>query len=217
VGIFGVGRTFISSCGFGFMRTSAPINSRVPLSVFGLRAMSEEHDYARVGSDHLRAIGAIIVNFSAIEWTMDLAILSFYGIPLDRGLVFTSTFSFQNRLSLLRIFAGAGAIPSKQDTSELSALLNKIESAYGKRNEIAHGFWNPTNHEKIIRRMAIKSKGRKLRCLDEKVTLRELEDCARNLTAICGAFTVLTRRLGAALGYSPETGGKAQMKQNLAD
>ena len=175
--------------------------------------MSKLSPYAHIGEDHLRAIGAIVTNFSGIEWAMDIAILAFYGIPLDRGLVFTSTFSFPYRLSLMRIIAQGGAIPKKADADALSSLLTKIEAAYGKRNEIAHGFWNATKHDKIIRRMAIKSKNGKLKCIDEKVSLGELEETATNLAEICAAFVTLTKRLGAERGYSPETGGKAQSPQ----
>jgi hypothetical protein len=76
-----------------------------------------------VSDHHLRAIGAVVVNWQAIEMVMELTILGLYEISPDRGLVITSNLSFQNKLTILQILALRGAVTDKGDPASIRHAL----------------------------------------------------------------------------------------------
>jgi hypothetical protein len=96
-----------------------------------------------VSDDHLRAIGAVTVNWTAIEMVVELTILGLYEISPDRGLVITSNLGFQNKLTILQILALRGAVTDKDAAAELTQILKRIEASSKDRNRIVHGLWGP--------------------------------------------------------------------------
>jgi len=149
-----------------------------------------------IGDAHLRAIGAICVNWSVIEMGMELAILGLYEIDSRRGLPLTANIGFQSRLALLRILATQGAIKDTDEAKACTKILNRIEAAYPKRNAAAHGLWEPTKVPQVARRMSIRAKGARLRCTNEPVTVAELEEIATMLLVLHVDFADLMKRLG---------------------
>src|SRR5205823_13129487 len=109
-----------------------------------------------MSDNHLRAIGAIVVNWSGLEMLMELAILGFYDITLDRGLVLTSNIGFQSRLTLLRILATKGGIKDPTEAQACKQILNRLEAAYARRNAAAHGLWSAGAAQGLARRTAIR-------------------------------------------------------------
>src|SRR5581483_9550408 len=94
--------------------------------------------------DHLAAIGATAVTWSAIESAMELTILGLYEIDAGRGLVLTSNLSFHARMSLLRILANEGAITDPHLAEEMKAIIPRLDAGFGERNTIVHGLWGPS-------------------------------------------------------------------------
>jgi hypothetical protein len=111
---------------------------------------------------HLRAIGAVVVNWSALEMAMEIMILGLYEVAPNRGLVLTSNLSFQNKLTILRILATKGAIKDDAEAQKCVDLLKRIEDAYVKRNIVAHGLWSSGKVQGLARRMSIRVRGRRL-------------------------------------------------------
>jgi hypothetical protein len=145
---------------------------------------------------HLRAIGAIVVNWQAIEMVMELTILGLYEISPDRGLVITSNLSFQNKLTILQILALRGAVTDKGEADNLSAILSRIEAASRDRNRIVHGLWGSSKIQGLASLKAIRVRGRRLITVDEKVPLSEIEDIARNLLDLRFDLSALAVRIG---------------------
>jgi hypothetical protein len=131
--------------------------------------------------NHLRAIGAVVVNWSTLEVLMELFILGLYEITPDRGLVITSNLSFQNKLTILRVLATRGAIKDADEAKSFAGLLDRIEKAHQKRNAIAHGWWSAGNADGLARRMAIRVRGRRLSTESEQVPLMDVEAVANDL------------------------------------
>lgn len=128
-----------------------------------------------VSEAHLRAIGGIVVCWSHIEMAMEVAICGLYEISPDRGLVLTSNIGFQSRIILLRVLATRGATADKGIASALTALLARIEAASADRNAAAHGTWSGTADPDTARRMAIRVRGNRLRCVDDRIEIAQLE------------------------------------------
>jgi hypothetical protein len=149
-----------------------------------------------LGDAHLRAIGAICVNWSVIEMAMEIAILGLYEIDTGRGLPLTANIGFQSRLALLRILATQGAIKDAENSKACTKILNRIADAYPQRNAAAHGLWEPTKVPQVARRMSIRAKGARLRCTNEPITVAELEDIAVAFLDLHSDFAALMKRMG---------------------
>ncbi len=154
-----------------------------------------------LSDDHLRAIGAAIVNWNAIEIVMEVMILGLYEVAPNRGLVLTANISFQNKLTILRILSEQGAIQNATEAKALSALLVRIEEAHKKRNTVVCMAYGPkVKAEGLASRMAIRVRGRRLTTVNEQVSLAEAE-------AIATEFLDLWLELGRCavkLGVRPE-------------
>jgi hypothetical protein len=151
-----------------------------------------------VNDDHLRAIGAVMVNWSALEMVMETLILGLYEIKPDRGLVLTANLSFQNKLTILRILATKGAIKEAGEMDQAVALLKKIEDAHIERNKIAHGLWSHGKADGLATRHAIRVRGRRLVTISEQIPLSEVEGIARLFVDLQFELLDLAQRLGAA-------------------
>jgi hypothetical protein len=151
---------------------------------------------SNVSDDHLRAIGAVMVNWTVIEFVMEAMILGLYEINPDRGLVLTSNLSFQNKLTILRVLALRGAIKDATEAQFCVDLLKRIEDAHVERNKVAHGLWTGSKVQGVARRMAIRVRGRRLTTIDEKVSLSELEGVAATFLVVSTDLTRLAERLG---------------------
>jgi hypothetical protein len=149
-----------------------------------------------VSDHHLRAIGAVVVNWQALEMVMELIILGLYEITPDRGLVITSNLSFPNKLTILRILALRGAVTDKDEAKNLTKLLDRIEAGSKARNGIVHGLWSASPVQGLAERKAIRVRGRRLSAVTEKVPLSEVEDVARSLLDLRFDLSELAVRLG---------------------
>jgi hypothetical protein len=149
-----------------------------------------------VNDHHLRAIGAVVVNWQAIEMVMELTILGLYEISPDRGLVITSNLSFQNKLTILQILALRGAVTDKDEANNLTDILKRIEAASRERNRIVHGLWGSSKVQGLASLKAIRVRGRRLTTVDEKISLSEVEDIARNLLDLRFDLSGLAVRIG---------------------
>jgi hypothetical protein len=145
---------------------------------------------------HLRAIGAVIVNWNAIEMAMELAILGLYEVTADRGMVLTANISFQNKLTILRILATRGAIKDQTEAKSFVSLLERIEKAHIKRNEIAHGLWAKGKADGLATRMAIRVRGRRLSTISEQIPLADIEAIASDFADAWGELIDASNRLG---------------------
>lgn len=151
-----------------------------------------------LSDDHLRAIGAVIVNWNAIEIVLEILMLGIYQIPLTRGLVFTTNLSFQNKLTILRICGAHGAIEEDSKKLEFAAFLDRIEAAYKKRNIVAHGNWAGGKVQGLAKRMAVRVRGRKLSTVSEQVPLSYLEGMATEFLELHGDLTAWVRFFGVS-------------------
>src|SRR5216683_1315174 len=149
-----------------------------------------------VSDYHLRAIGAVVVNWQAIEMVMELTILGLYEITPARGLVITANLSFPNKLTILRILALRGAVTDTGEAKNLTDILERIEAASRDRNRIVHGLWGPSKVQGLASLKDIRVRGRRLRTVDEKVPLSEVEDIARNLLDLRFDLSALAVRIG---------------------
>ena len=149
-----------------------------------------------VSDEHLRAIGAIVVNWSALELVMELMILSLYEIEIRRGLILTSNLSFQNKLTILRVLATHGAIKDKVEARACNSLLDRIDKAHIKRNIVAHGWWAAGKVQGLAKRMAIHVRGRRLSTTSEQVPLSDLEVSANAILVLHADLRALSKRLG---------------------
>ena len=149
-----------------------------------------------VSDYHLRAIGAVVVNWQAIEMVMELTMLGLYEISPDRGLVITSNLSFPNKLTILRILALRGAVTDADEAKNLTKLLDRIENASKDRNKIVHGLWSSSPVQGLAERKAIRVRGRRLSAVTEKVPLAEVEDVACELLNLRFDLSALAVRIG---------------------
>jgi hypothetical protein len=125
-----------------------------------------------VSDYHLRAIGAVVVNWQAIEMVMELTILGLYEISSDRGLVITSNLSFQNKLTILQILALRGAVTDKGEANNLTEILKRIEVANKERNKIVHGLWGSSEVQGVASLKAIRVRGRRLALYRKQLLLK---------------------------------------------
>ncbi|MES2030883.1 MAG: hypothetical protein V4477_17010 [Pseudomonadota bacterium] len=153
-----------------------------------------------VSDDHLRAIGAVIVNWTAVEIVMELTILGLYEIPTDRGLVITSNLTVQNKLAMLRILATKGAIKDTATIEKMLDILKRIEAGAADRNRVAHSMWQPGKVQGLAQRLEIRVRGRRLDTPNEQVPLSEVEGIALSLLDLRSELA----ELAAALGFRPE-------------
>jgi hypothetical protein len=157
-----------------------------------------------VSDDHLRAIGAVVVNWNGVEVIMELMILGLYEIAPNRGLILTSNLSFQNKLTILRILANGGAIQDGTEKRNLIAMLERLEQGHTKRNTIAHGVWADGKVQGLARRMAIRVRGRRLSTIDEQIPLMDVEKIANEFLALRLELGALAVRLGLHPELAPE-------------
>ena len=148
-------------------------------------------------SDHLAAIGAVAVLWTAIEASMQTIILGLYEIDLNRGLVLTNNLSFHARLSLLRILAGEGAIEDAALAEQMKSILTRIDTAFGIRNAVIHGLWGMSEKPGIARRASIRARGKKLQTLMDDYSAADLWKIADDLAALVREFAALERRFEA--------------------
>lgn len=157
---------------------------------------------APISEAHLQLIGSVVAVWSAIEMNMEITICGLYDINTDRGLVLTSNIGFQSRVSLLRILGKRGGIKDSVLAEQFLKLLTRIEAGYAERNTVAHGVWMGTPDPQIARRMSIRAKGDRLRCIDEQVSVEQLVEVAERLDDLRRDFVALTLKLGIR-GPSP--------------
>lgn len=146
--------------------------------------------------DHLAAVGAVAAYWTAVESLMETTILGLYEIDAGRGLVLTANLTFHARLSLLQILARGGAVAAPDLTEELVKLLGRVDAAFGERNEIVHGLWGPTKKPGIVRRYAIRARGKKLQTLAKDYSAANLWEIADRIGALLRDFADLADRLG---------------------
>ncbi|HXP30177.1 MAG TPA: hypothetical protein VN832_03740 [Stellaceae bacterium] len=145
--------------------------------------------------DHLAAIGAVAVMWTAIEGLMESTILGLYEIDLGRGLVLTNGLSFHARMSLLRILAGEGAITDKALAEEMKLILPRLDAGFGDRNTIVHGLWGPSEKPETIRRRTIRARGKKLQTVTQDYSSADLWAIADGLAELATDFADLAHRL----------------------
>jgi hypothetical protein len=147
--------------------------------------------------NHLAAIGAVAVTWTAIEALMETTILGLYEIDLGRGLVLTNNLGFPARMSLLRILANEGAITDAALVGEMKAILPRLDAGNSDRNTIVHGLWGPgpPNEPTIIRRLAVRARGKKLQTVAQDYSSPELWAIADTLADLAKDFADLGQRL----------------------
>jgi hypothetical protein len=150
-----------------------------------------------ISDDHLRAIGAVVVNWSSLEMVMEIMILGLYDVKPNRGLVLTSNLGFQNKLTILRMLANNGAIKDGTEKQNCLDLLKRIEDSAPKRNTIAHGLWGAGNAQGLAKRLSLKVRGRQLSTINEQVPLAEVEAIANEFLTLRHELSALAERVGA--------------------
>jgi hypothetical protein len=146
--------------------------------------------------DHLAAIGAIAVLWTAIESIMEMTILGLYEIDAGRGLVLTSNLTFHARLSLLRILSGEdGAITDAALAAEMRTILSRIDTAFGERNTIVHGLYGPTDRPGVINRMSVRARGKKLTTARENYDGEAFRAIVERFSTLATDFADLGTRL----------------------
>ncbi len=145
---------------------------------------------------HLAAIGAMAAIWSHIESNMELTICGLYEIDLGRGLVLTSNLGFHARLSLLRILASGGAIKDAALARDMTELLNRVDAAYGVRNQMVHGIWIKTDQPDKAARLSLRARGKRIAATREEFTATDLWDAFSSLAALQWDFVAMSDRLG---------------------
>ncbi|MDE2165346.1 MAG: hypothetical protein KGJ66_03280 [Alphaproteobacteria bacterium] len=146
---------------------------------------------------HLSAIGAVAVNWTALENLMEQTILGLYEIDLGRGLVFTANLSFHSRLSMLRFLAGDdGVIKDAALAKQTNDLLNEIDKAFGDRNFIIHGSWFPVKDKPgHVHRMSVRARGKKLQTFSRHYSAADLQRVADRIGDLVGDLFDIAERL----------------------
>jgi hypothetical protein len=148
--------------------------------------------------DHLAAIGAVAVVWTAIESIVETTILGLYEIDLGRGLVLTANLSVPAKLSLLRILDVEGAIDNTGQAEEMKALLSRVETASGERNTIVHGLWKPAATRGVVKRLSIRTRGKKLQYTAQNYSAVQLWAIADGMAELLAELADLGQRLGIA-------------------
>lgn len=146
--------------------------------------------------EHLAAIGAVAAYWTAVESLMETTILGLYEIDAGRGLVLTANLTFHARLSLLQILTRGGAIMAPDLAEEMVKLLGRVDAAFGERNGIVHGLWGPTGKPGIVKRYAIRARGKKLQTLEKDYSAASLWEIADRIGTLLRDFADLAERLG---------------------
>jgi hypothetical protein len=164
--------------------------------------------------DHLAAIGAIAATWSIVESVMETTILGLYEIDLGRGLVLTNNLSFHARLSLLRILAGETVHMTAAQSTEMKAILDRLDADFGQRNKIIHGLWGPSDRQDVARRLSIRARGKKLVTASQNYRAADLLEVADRLSSLATDFADLGHRLGleALLAAAPRHSGEPPRK-----
>lgn len=168
--------------------------------------------------DHLAAIGAVAVTWTAIEGIMEMTILGLYEIDLGRGLVLTNNLTFHARMSLLRILTGENVHMTSQQRKEMEAILSRLDAGFGDRNKIVHGLWGRGEGPEITRRLSVRARGKKLVTSAQNYRDKDLWAVADSLADLAKDFSDLGHRLGleallaAAPRHSGERAGKSASK-----
>lgn len=163
-----------------------------------------------LSDNHLRAIGAVVSNWSMLEMAMEITILGLYEIKPDRGLVLTNNISFTNKITILRILALRGAIKDAADIKAFTNLIDKIEKTSPLRNQVAHGLWSGTKNPAIAERHLISVRGKRLRTKKEKVPLSEIEAISNDILALWKELREADVRLGV---FQPQPAEEQQTEQ----
>ena len=139
---------------------------------------------ALISDDHLRAIGAVVVNWSVMEMTLETVILGLYEVSPDRGLVLTNNISFQSKLTILRILAEHGGVKDEAEAANLKSLLKRIEDVGNSRNTIVHSLWSASKTQGLAHRHLIKVRGKRLTLKRENVALSEIEELSTRILTL---------------------------------
>jgi hypothetical protein len=87
----------------------------------------------------LKAIGLTVASAAQTEHIVQQAIAGCAGLNVEYGLAFTTHMNMPLRFSVLRSLAEIRFEPSVIDL--LDTLINDIDTAFQKRNEVAHDSW----------------------------------------------------------------------------
>lgn len=133
--------TFISSCGFGFIRTSAPINRFVSLKSSGFLVMDDhvEYDYnpGNLPQDILVAIGLVATCASQTEGIVEMAIGGCLGITVEYTAAVTSHMNAPMRDQTLRAAAEI-KLDDLDALDELDRIMDSVNASFVKRNLYLH-------------------------------------------------------------------------------
>lgn len=127
--------------------------------------------------DHLRAIGMVIAQWAQVDSLLLAAVCEIAGFPRDTGFIVINRQDARTKIGLLRTLVTEYHPDYVDQFSDLADRLNK---AYGKRNDYAHLRWEKGQKKGTISPVGAKTVG-KLSIAKGEITANDIEQFARDL------------------------------------
>jgi hypothetical protein len=134
--------TFISSCGFGFMRTRAPIRRFVSFSGSGFFTMARKaqkqppQEFIKEMAEYL---GRVIIAASQLEHLIGIILADMLKLTRLQHRSLIIPMSISNKSTLLRQLGKEYL--AQADLKTLKDYLEEVRKCADFRNELAHGFY----------------------------------------------------------------------------
>jgi hypothetical protein len=137
--------------------------------------------------DHLALVGAIAVEWSAIEFKLQSLLSTAIGKDYALGLSATSNMGYKSIVATLRTLAGSAKASIPTFNSQIVALLDEAERLQLLRNAVVHASWDSVNTHGGMNAQVARFKG-KLKNYVEIWSREQLEqiaaDCGELLSAL---------------------------------
>ena len=137
--------------------------------------------------DHLALVGAIAVEWSAVEFKLQSLLSTLIAKDYGLGLSATSNMGYKSIVATLRTLAGSATASIPTFNSQIAALLDEAERLQILRNAIVHASWDSAGANGGMNAQVARFKG-KLKNYVELWSREQLEqiasDCGELLSAL---------------------------------
>lgn len=143
--------------------------------------------------DHLRAIGQITVNFSALEFALSFLVWAFLGIGQEKGEIITSRLSFRVLLQLASSLY-RHRVSDPEGIAQFDELLARISEAGDRRNQMIHSLWMGNLDGRTLRYKATIRQREGLKRQIQGMAVKDLDEIATLIAQV-------TREIGPFLEH----------------
>ena len=146
----------------------------------------------KLPDEHMRLVGIIAAHWEHVDYILQRAVAEVMGFQMGTVQLLTENLSVAAKIDLLIAYARESL--DKEEFSEFTKVIGKVQSAYGRRNTFVHAKWGPNDSAAAEPwRISWRTKGGRISVVNQPTPLSDLEEAAQMIWQTCGLLTDMLR------------------------